>query len=54
LSFVDCILGVLYIFANVPLLLSTYHACHFGSELAHTGYFVVPSVCLQNSGCHLS
>jgi hypothetical protein len=29
---------------------STYHACPFGSELPHSGwYFLVPSICLQKS-----
>jgi hypothetical protein len=33
--------------ANIHLLVSTYHACPFGSELPHSGwYFLVPSICL--------
>jgi hypothetical protein len=44
LSSVDCIL-VSWVFctfflANIHLLVSTYHACPFGSELPHSGYFV--------------
>ena len=39
-------------FSNIHLLVSTYHACPFGSELLHSGrYFLVPSICLQNSWC---
>ena len=44
LSSVDCILGILYSFfffffflANIHLLVGTYHACPFGSELSHSG-----------------
>ena len=53
LSSVDCVFGILYFFlANIHVLVSTYHACPFGSELLHSGwYFQVPSICLQNSGC---
>jgi hypothetical protein len=54
LSFVDCILGILYGFlllflflANIHLLVSTYHARPFEAELPHSGYFPVPSICLQ-------
>jgi len=47
---VGCILGVLYFLVNIHLSVSTYHACPFGSELPHSGrYFLVPSICLQNS-----
>jgi len=44
---------VLFCFlANIHLLVRTYHACPFGSELPHSGwYFPVLSICLQNSGC---
>jgi hypothetical protein len=43
---------VFYTFlANMHLLTSPYHACPFGSELPHVGwYFLVPSICLQTSG----
>ena len=55
LSSVDCILGIqhfFFFFANIHLLVSKCHACPFGSELPHSGcYFLVPSICLQNSGC---
>ena len=65
LSSMDCILAILYFYififslfvclANIYLLVSTYHACPFGSELSHSGwYFLVPSIYLQNSGCPLS
>jgi hypothetical protein len=53
LSSVDCILGIWYFYflANIYLLVSTYYACPFGSELPQSGwYFLVPSICLQNSG----
>ena len=41
--------------ANIHLLVNTYHACPFGSELPHSGwYFLIPSICLQNSGCPCS
>jgi hypothetical protein len=33
--------------ANIHLLVSTYHACPFGSELPYSG-------CLQNSWCPYS
>ena len=57
LSFVDYTLIILHFIyflflANIHLLVSTYHAHLFGSQLSHSGwYFLVPSVCLQNSGC---
>ena len=47
LSSVDCILGTLYFYflANIHLLVSTYHVCHFGPELPHSGwYFLVPFI----------
>jgi len=43
---------MLLLLTNINLLVSTYHTCPFGSELPHSGwYFLVPSICLQNSGC---
>jgi hypothetical protein len=52
LYFVYCIL---FFLANIHLLLSTYHACPFGYVLPHSGwYLLVPSICLQNSGCPYS
>jgi hypothetical protein len=54
-SSVDCILGIMYFLTNIHLLVSTYHACPFGSELPHSGwYFLVPSIWLQNSRFHHS
>jgi hypothetical protein len=35
---------------NIYSLVSTYHVCTLVSELPHSGYFLVPSICLQNSG----
>ena len=67
LSSVDSVLAILYIFvlyfivclfdclfmANIHLLVSTYQACPFGSF--HSGWnFLVPYICLQNSGCPCS
>ena len=50
LSSVDCILDILYFFSNNHLLVSTYHACLFGSALSHSGwYFQVTSICLSIS-----
>jgi hypothetical protein len=44
--------SVLFRGANIHLLVSTYHAWPFGSELPHSGwYFLVPFICLQNSEC---
>jgi hypothetical protein len=41
--------------ANIHLLVRTCHAYPFGSELPHSGwYFLVPSICLQTSGCPLA
>jgi hypothetical protein len=38
--------------ANIHLLVSTYHTRVLGSELPHSGWhFLVPSICLWNSGC---
>jgi hypothetical protein len=58
LSSVDCILCILYFYfplANIHSLVSTHNACLFGSELLHSEWhFLVPYICLQNSGCPLS
>jgi hypothetical protein len=56
LNSLNCILGILYFFkVNIHLLVSTYHAYSFESELPHSGwYFLVPSICLQNSECPCS
>jgi hypothetical protein len=52
LSSVNCILDILYFLANIHLLVNTYYACPFGSEVPYSGwYFLVPSICLQNSWC---
>jgi hypothetical protein len=55
LSSMKCILDILFLFfflANIHKLVSTYHACPFGSELFHSGwYFLIPAICLKNSGC---
>lgn len=48
---VGCILDVLYFLANIHLSVRTYHACPLGSGLPHWGYFLVSSICLQNSWC---
>ena len=38
--------------ADIYLLVSTCHACPFGSELPHSGwYLLVPYIYLRNSGC---
>jgi hypothetical protein len=40
-----------FFLANIHLLVSTCHSCPFGSELPQSGwYFLVLSICLQNSG----
>jgi len=36
LSSVDNIRSILYSLANIHLLVSTHHACHFGPELSHS------------------
>jgi hypothetical protein len=47
---VGYIMSILYFLENIHSLVSTYNACHFGSGLPHSGwYFLVPSICLQNS-----
>jgi predicted nucleic acid-binding Zn finger protein len=56
LSSVDCIMGLLYIVLgrgdNIYLLVSTYYSCPFVFELPYSGwYFLIQSICLQNSGC---
>jgi hypothetical protein len=35
--------------ANIHLSVSRYYACSFGSQLSHSGYFLVPSIYLKNS-----
>jgi hypothetical protein len=48
-SSVDCI-WVFCTFLSSIHLVSSYHACSFGSELPHSRcYFLVPSISLQNS-----
>jgi hypothetical protein len=38
-------------FANIHSLVNTYDAYPFEFKLPHSGlYFLVPSICLQNSG----
>jgi hypothetical protein len=44
-----CILGIMYLLANIHLSVGTYHASSFRSGLRHSVYFLVPSICLQNS-----
>jgi hypothetical protein len=49
---VDYIWGILYFFTNQWV--STYHAWPFGSELPHSGWYLLdPSICMQNSWCGL-
>jgi hypothetical protein len=38
ISCVFCIIIIFLFLANIPLSLSTYPACHFRSELPHSGY----------------
>ena len=47
-------LGFLYFFfwLIIHLLVSTYHACSFGSDLPHSGWYpFVLSICMQSSWC---
>jgi hypothetical protein len=37
LSSVNCILDILYFLANIHLLVNTYYACPFGSEVPYSG-----------------
>jgi hypothetical protein len=48
---VGYVMGILYFMANIHLSLSIYHVCPFGFEVPHTGYFLVPTIGLQNSCC---
>jgi hypothetical protein len=42
---------ILFYFTNIYLLVSIFHECPFRSKLPHSGwYFLVPSICLLNSG----
>ena len=43
------ILGVLKIWANIHLSMGTYYVCSFMIELPHSGYFLVPTICLRIS-----
>jgi hypothetical protein len=46
--FVNWILGILKVWANIHLSVSTYCVCSFVTELAYSGwYFQVPPICLQ-------
>jgi hypothetical protein len=48
---VSWVFWTFFILADIHFLVSTYHACLFGFELPHSGwYFLVISICLQNSG----
>jgi hypothetical protein len=45
---VNCILGVLNLWANIHLSVKAYHVCSFVIGLPHSGwYFLVPSICLR-------
>jgi hypothetical protein len=37
LYLIYCVWVIVIVFANIHLLVSIYHACHFGSELPHSG-----------------
>ena len=41
---VSCIMVIGNFLANVQLSVSTYHACHFGSELPHLGWYFSKSI----------
>jgi len=52
LSSVECSVGILNFMANIHLYVSTNNACPFEWGLPHSGwYFLIPSICLQNSWC---
>jgi hypothetical protein len=50
LQSMGCILGILNFLTNIHSSVSTYHAYPFGSELPHSGcYVLVLSICLESS-----
>jgi hypothetical protein len=49
MSSVNCSLGIPSFRANTYLAVSAYHVCSFVIELSHSGYFLVPSICLRIS-----
>ena len=50
LQSVGFILGILCFLANIHLPVNTYHACPFGSELPHSGWYFLPPKYLQFQG----
>jgi hypothetical protein len=44
---VNYIMSILRVLANTHLLVSTYHVCSFVTGLPHSGYFLIPFICLQ-------
>lgn len=46
---VECSMSILYFMANIHLLVRPHQVCPLGSGLSHSRYFLVPSICLQNS-----
>ena len=50
---VCCIMGIVSFWANIHVLVSTYHVCSFVTGLPHSGwYFLVLPICLQISWSH--
>jgi hypothetical protein len=46
---VNCILAIPSFCANIYLSVSAYHVCSLVTELPHSVYFLVPSICLRIS-----
>ena len=44
----SCIMGILSFEANIHLSVSTQHVCSFGPGLPHSGYFLIPYICIQS------
>ena len=49
---VNCILGIPRFGINIHLSVSIYQVCSFVPGLPHSGYFLVPSICLRISWSH--
>jgi hypothetical protein len=50
MCFINCILGILSLWANIHLSVSVYHVCSFMSGLPHSAQYAPdPSICLQIS-----
>jgi hypothetical protein len=43
------VLGIMCFWANIHFSVREYHACSFVTGLPHSGYFLVPSICIRIS-----